>query len=140
MTVPDTTPGTISRVRNSKATIVRRLAAASALALAVCGLSAALASAGSNERIDVKYGYATFDSEGERLAAGDIWPDHRGVRAKLTWFEDGVKHFEAVTDGSEGLESSRNLSIPDRTTVFLQLCYTRDGVDDNCTESRRGEA
>ena len=140
MTIPDTTPGTIGCVRHSKSAIFRRLAAIGALALAVCGLSAAAASAGSNERIDVRYGYVTFDSEGERLAAGDLWPDGRGVRAKLTWFEDGVKHIEAVTDGSEGLESSRNLSIPEGTTVFLQLCYTRDGVDDTCTKSQRAEA
>jgi hypothetical protein len=140
MTIPDTTPGTIGRVRDSKAAVIRRLAAVGALALAVCGLGAAVASAGSDERIDVRYGYVTFESEGERLAAGDLWPDRRGVRAKLTWFEDGVKHIEAVTDGSEGLESSRNLSIPERTTVFLQLCYTRDGVDDNCTESQQAEA
>jgi hypothetical protein len=120
--------------------MLRRLPAICALALVVCGLSAAVASAGSNERIDVKYGYVTFESEGERLAAGDIWPDGRGVRAKLTWFEEGDKHVEAVTDGSEGLESSRNLSIPERTSVFLQLCYTRDGVDDGCTKSQRAEA
>lgn len=45
-----------------------------------------------------------------------------------------------MTDGSAGLESSKNLSIPERTTVFLQLCYTRKGAEVNCTKSQRAEA
>ena len=130
MTVPNTTPGTI----------VRRLAAISALAFAVSFLSAPLASAGSNERIDVKYGYVRFDSEGEKLAAADIWANHVGIRAKLTLFKDGKKKVARVTDSSAGYESSKNFSIREGTTVFLQLCYVRDGAEGKCSRAHRAEA
>ncbi len=51
-----------------------------------------------------------------------------------------VPNTTSVTDGSAGYESSKNLSIPERTTVFLQLCYTRNGADDKCTKSKRDES
>jgi hypothetical protein len=118
----------------------RRSAAAGALTLALGGLAAQPASAGSDERIDVKYGYATFRSDGDRLAAGDIWADGRGVRARLTWVRRGKTKRASVLDGSAGYESARHLSIREGTTVYLQLCYTNDGKDLNCTRAQKAEA
>jgi hypothetical protein len=129
MNIP-TTPGTLGR----------RLSAISALVVTLLGLVAPAAFAGSDERIDVKYGYVRFDSDGDKLAAGDIWPDRRGVRARLVWFKDGARKSAKVTDGSAGLESSKHLRIREGTTVWLQLCYTKHGADLNCTRSQRAEA
>jgi hypothetical protein len=118
----------------------RRVAVAGALALALTGLSAPTASAGSYERIDVRYGYVEFEPDGNRLTAGDIWPDDTGVRARLSWKEpDGVES-ASVTDGSEGYASSENLDIEDGTTVLLHLCFTRNGADVNCTDGQQAEA
>src|SRR5262245_53870264 len=107
----------------------QRITYIAALALVAFGLSTPVASAGSNERIDVKYGYARFDSEGEKLAAADIYANRRGVRAKLVWYVHGKKKKAQVTDGSAGYESSIKLSIHEGTAVWLQLCYTRGGAD-----------
>ncbi len=45
-----------------------------------------------------------------------------------------------ATDGSAGLESSKHLRFREGTTVWLQLCNTKNGADLNCTRSQRAEA
>jgi hypothetical protein len=135
MSTPRTAPGTRAR------TPIATIAAISALALTAFGLSASAASAGSDERIDVRYGYVRFEAHGDELTAGDIWADHRGVRARLGWEdEDGRPRTATITDTSAGYERSRNLSIKEGTTVYLQLCYTRGGKDDGCTRVQKAEA
>jgi hypothetical protein len=114
----------------------RRAALAVALALAVMGLVAGAASAQSPERIDGKYGYVTFDPEGDVVEATDIWDDGYGVRARLKW-EGGSG---SVTDYSGLYGKSKRLSIPEGTTVYLTMCYTNNGHAFNCSEPQSGEA
>lgn len=138
MTTPTAIPDVLGRVRASVAPIGVSLAVTGALMLALLGLGTPTASAGSNERIDVKYGYVRFDSEGEKLYAADIWgPDHRGVRAYLNW---AGGNGASITDGPGGYESVRDLFIPEGTKVTLTLCYTKRGVDDTCTDFERAVA
>jgi hypothetical protein len=118
----------------------RLVAVIGALGLVASGASAPVASAGSDERIDVKYGYARFDSHGETLAAGDIHKDGIGVRARLGWEDASGPHTVSVIDTFEGYESSKDLSIPEGTTVYLQLCYVRGSQDLNCTRVQAAEA
>jgi hypothetical protein len=133
MTVPSST-------RSRLAAVARRAAVIGALELVASGASAPVASAGSDERIDVKYGYARFDSDGEKLAAGDIHKDGIGVRARLGWEDENGPHTVSVVDTFAGYESSKNLSIAEGTTVYLQLCYVRGSQDLNCTRVRAAEA
>ena len=69
MTTPTVIPTMPGRVQASLASIGACIAVPCALALALFGPATPTASAGSNERIDVKYGYVKFDSEGEHLYA-----------------------------------------------------------------------
>jgi hypothetical protein len=46
----------------------------------------------------------------------------------------------SVIDTFEGYESSKDLSIPEGTTVYLQLCYVRGSQDLNCTRVQAAEA
>jgi hypothetical protein len=133
MTVPSST-------RSRLAAVARRAAVIGALELVASGASAPVASAGSDERIDVKYGYARFDSDGEKLAAGDIHKDGIGVRARLGWEDENGPHTVSVVDTFAGYESSKNLSIAEGTTVYLQLCYVRGSEDLNCTRVQAAEA
>jgi hypothetical protein len=133
MTVPGST-------RSRLVAVARRVAVTGALGLIASGASAPVASAGSDERIDVKYGYARFDSDGEKLAAGDIHKDGIGVRARLGWEDENGPHTVSVVDTFAGYESSKNLSIAEGTTVYLQLCYVRGNEDLNCTRVQAAEA
>jgi hypothetical protein len=133
MTVPSST-------RSRLAAVARRAAVIGARELVASGASAPVASAGSDERIDVKYGYARFDSDGEKLAAGDIHKDGIGVRARLGWEDENGPHTVSVVDTFAGYESSKNLSIAEGTTVYLQLCYVRGSEDLNCTRVQAAEA
>jgi hypothetical protein len=132
MTIPGTALHAPSRARTP---IV-----VGALALSALGLSAPVASAGSNERIDVKYGYVRFESEGDKLVAGDIWGDRRGIRARLGWETKKGPKTASVIDTFAGLESSKHLSIAEGTTVYLQLCYVRGTHDLSCTRVQKAEA
>lgn len=138
MNVPSSTPRMPGRTRAAR--VARRMAAGGALTLIVSATCAPVASAGSDERIDVKYGYARFEAHGEKLVAGDIYKDGKGVRARLGWEDSSGPHTASVIDTSAGYESSRNLSIAEGTTVYLQLCYTRDGQDLSCTRVQAAEA
>ena len=94
MTDPNTTPGTLGRVRTPKAAIIRRLATICALALTVLGLNVAVAAAGTHEVIKTKRGSVSFNDLGETLTAADDLDDGYGILASLTW--DG--HIVTVTD------------------------------------------
>jgi hypothetical protein len=107
-----------------------------ALGLALVGLSVGTAYAQSDARIDGKYGYVTFQANGEIIEAADIWEDGYGVRAILRW-EGGSAH---VNDYGGLYGKSRNLSIREGTTVYLTLCYTNNGKAFNCSDPERGEA
>jgi hypothetical protein len=115
---------------------VRRIAITGALALTLFALSVPAASAGENEEIVVKGGWAAFKHKDEILLARDNLGDHLGVRAHLLW--DGrAAH---VTDASGGSTAGRNLSIPEGTTVWLVVCYTRHGEDVQCSGAQKAEA
>lgn len=122
----------------------RRIAATAALSIAAAStlswVGAPAASASSDERIDVKYGYVKFEAAGEKLTAGDIWGDGYGVRARLGWETSKGPKTAWVIDTSAGYESTKDLSIREGTTVYLQLCYTRHGADVKCTRSKAAEA
>ena len=77
MTVSSTRPARLVRVRS----IAVLLAAVGAVALS--GLAAPAASAGSSEEIRTTGAWAKFDDLGEELMVGDIAKDGRGARAYL---------------------------------------------------------
>jgi hypothetical protein len=79
----------------------RRIAVAGALAPAVSGPSASMAFAGSDERIDVKYGYAKFEAHGDKLTAGDIWKDGYGVQ-RLGWENSKGPRTASIINTSTG--------------------------------------
>jgi hypothetical protein len=102
----------------------------------VFGLAAPAAQAGENARIDGKYGYVTFQHHGEIIKAADIYKDGYGVRAILKW-EGGSAR---VTSYGKLYPVPKNLSIPERTTVYLTLCYTQNKHSFNCSDPVEAEA
>jgi hypothetical protein len=126
------------------------------LAVAVVALAAAGAQAapppdppgtvrGENERIETDRGYVEFLHHGEILEAKDKRLDGRGIRAHLV-FGLERRDFAPDTLGPGGFEigtatdrvadrlpKSSNLSHPDGQTVSIQMCYTKDGVDVECS-------
>jgi len=132
MDIP-TTPGTTHRGRLAAAVL--------ALALLVFGLSAPDALAGTNQAIQTEKGSVYFDHYGEYLTACDKKYDGQGVRAYLYWSSTKTGK---VTDydsyGGETLCEGVNLSIPEGTTVWLQMCYTDNKVDVKCSKTQRAEA
>jgi hypothetical protein len=113
----------------------RRIAVTSALALALFGSTVATASAEENEEIYAKYGNVTFEAYGEKITAATYRSDY-GVRAYLHWSRN--KSASVIADGL--YEESRNLSIPEGTTVSLTMCYTKNGLDVKCGDYQLGEA
>jgi hypothetical protein len=109
-----------------------------ALALA---FSAPAAHAGSDQEIRTDRGQVAFDHHGEWLTACDENADGYGVRAYLRW--SSTKSAQ-VTDydsyGGATLCESKNLSIPEGTTVWLTMCYTDNRVDVKCSKSQRAVA
>jgi hypothetical protein len=143
MTIPNTTPGTLGRVRTSKAAIIRRLSAICALALAVFGLSASAASAGESERIRTKGGVAKFDASGDILRVLDTRRDGYSVRARLTWFDptDNTLQEAFLTDpNSKGRSKAKRLAIPEGITVRLKLCYVDNTGPVSCSKEQDGVA
>ena len=134
MTHPNTTPGTLGRVRTPKAAIIRRLATIGALALTVLGLNVAVAAAGTHEVIKTKRGSVSFNDLGETLTAADHYKDGYAIRASLTWGGRIV----TVTDNT-GVKPPnyrfKNLSIPEGTPVKLQMCYLDEGRVVQCSDS-----
>ncbi len=140
MTIPTATPGALARARTPFAGLLARLALAGAAVLAVCALAAPVASADpGDERIDGKYGFVEFQSDGEILRAADIVPDGYGVRAYLRW-KGGNSASAWDTKGIDHYPDVRNLSIREGTRVSLTMCYTRNGVDVRCSDYQLGTA
>jgi len=137
MTIP-TTPGTPARARTPIATIIRRIAAISALAVTAFGLSVATASAGEPQQIRTNGGTVVFDDLGELVVAKDKRADGLSVMANLAW---GKASATVVDDsGASGAGETGNLSIPEGTTVWLIMCYEVDGITVKCSDSQRGVA
>jgi hypothetical protein len=143
MTIPSTTPGTLARARTPIAAMIRRLAAISALALTVFGLSVPVASAGESERIRTKGGLVEFQAHGDILRALDTRRDGYAVRARLTWFDrlDGTFHKAFVTDpNSAGTSRAKPLPIPEGTSVHLKVCYIDNTGPVSCSKEQDGVA
>jgi hypothetical protein len=106
--------------------LVRRLAALSALALALLGLGASAASAGQSQDISTERGAVWFNQHGDRLYAIDTKVDGKGVEASVTW----AGHLKTATDrGAHGPPKLTNLDLPEGTVIELQMCYfTRSGL------------
>jgi hypothetical protein len=130
MNLPSTTPDTLPRA------MIRRLAALSALALTVFGVSVATASAGESERIVANGGTAKFLHEGEILYVSDNIKDGWNMQAELlnlTDYEGDEGSWWLIDRGADGDPSEANLSIRDGSKLWLRLCYTRKGEDDECS-------
>jgi len=118
---------------------MRRIAVIAALT--ALGISVPSASAGQSEEISTERGSVVFLANGERLLAHDEKRDGYGVRAVLTWNDEFGGHTASVTDGSSsGGPARRNLSFPERKTVWLQLCYTKNGAQGKCSLTQRAVA
>jgi hypothetical protein len=131
MTVPSTTPGLLRRVRAA-------LLAASIGAVTMLGLGASTADAGSYEEIRTAGAWAKFDDIGEHLMVGDIAKDRKGARAYLNW-AGGNSASVHVAGYAKPLDD-KDLSIPEGTKVTLTVCYTKRGVDVQCSDFQWAEA
>ena len=108
----------------TRARSLRGLAAAAVATAAVCGLGAPAASAATSESIATHRGSVAFHGDGEELWAIDQKRDGYGIRAFLSW----KGHWASVSDrGARGVAELRDLSIPERTPVYLQMCYLGAG-------------
>lgn len=114
----------------------KKAAVAGALAPLALGFAVPGASAAQNVRIDGKYGYVTFEAHGEMLSAADIYKDGYGVRAYLKWKGGSAQ----VTNAGKLYPVSKNLSIPEGTTVYLRMCYTNNGKAFKCSAPKAGVA
>jgi hypothetical protein len=114
----------------------KRFAVIGALALFGFGVGAPVALGAEDARIDGKYGYVTFKANGEIIEAADIYKDGYGVRAYLRWQGGSA----SVTSAGKLYPVPKNLSIPERTTVYLTMCYTNNGHAFKCSAPRRAEA
>ncbi|HWM10793.1 MAG TPA: hypothetical protein VNO82_15670 [Solirubrobacteraceae bacterium] len=124
MTLPRTAPGLLGRV----------LLATSIAAL----LCTSTASAGSSEEIRTSGAWAKFDDLGEDLMVGDIAKDRKGARAYLRWA--GGNSASVHVSGYAKPLDTRDLSIPEGTKVTLTVCYTKRGVDVQCSDFQWAEA
>jgi hypothetical protein len=121
--------------------IIRRIAVAGALAVSALGIAAASASAGENEQITTEGGTAVFTHRGDRILAHDERRDGYGVAAVLTWNDDFGGHEAKVIDGrSSGGPDRKTVPLPEGTTVWLSLCYTKNGRGVKCSLTQRAEA
>jgi hypothetical protein len=120
---------------------VKRFAVTGALALPLFGLGVTPALAGENEQISTEGGSVVFTHRGEILLAEDERRDGYGVGAFLTWNDDFGGHQAKVVDGhAGGRPARRNLSLPEGTTVWLEICYTKHGRGVKCSLTQRAEA
>jgi hypothetical protein len=155
MTVPSTTPGLLGHVRawtsqtprTNELSMTRRFARGSLLAallataigaVTMFGLGVSTAAAGSYEEIRTKGAWAKFDDLGEELMVGDIAKDRKGARAYLHW-AGGNSASVHVAGYAKPLDE-RDLSIPEGTKVTLTVCYTKRGIDVQCSDPQWAEA
>jgi hypothetical protein len=141
MNIPSTTPGTLPRA------MIRRLAALSALALTVFGVSVPAASA-DDQRIRTNGGEVNFNDAGGpvgnnvvSISAIDKRRDGYAVRAYLQWTDrDGV-HATSVTDPrSTGKGDAKDVVILSGTAVLLSMCYIDNGHIKQCSFSQPAAA
>jgi hypothetical protein len=111
---------------------------AAVLAAAMFGPAATTASAGSSEEIRTKGAWAKFDDLGEHLMVGDIAKDRKGARAYLNWAGGNSASVHVAGYGKP--LARRDLSIPEGTKVTLTVCYTKRGVDVQCSDFQWAEA
>lgn len=112
------------------------IAVTGVLALAVSGLSVPAASAGDSELIEVKGGYGLFADGGDLLRAVDQRRDGYGVRARLGFSGTSAT---ATAQGVGELQDN-DLNVREGAKVWLQVCYTKKGVDVKCSQFQRGTA
>jgi hypothetical protein len=139
MNIPSTTPGMHRRAH----TMIRRLAAVSAMALTGFGLSVPAASAGESERIRTKGGILKFEADGDVLRVLDTRRDGYAVRARATWFDptDNTLQKAFLTDpNSKGRSKAKRLPIPEGITVRLKLCYVDNTGPVSCSKEQDGVA
>jgi hypothetical protein len=123
MIVPSTTPGLLGHVRAWTS---------------MFGLGVSTAAAGSYEEIRTEGAWAKFDDLGEELMVGDIAKDRKGARAYLHW-AGGNSASVHVAGYAKPLDE-RDLSIPEGTKVTLTVCYTKRGIDVQCSDPQWAEA
>lgn len=121
---------------------VRALALASTAALTLTATTVAQAHAdegegGKPQRISTARGMAHFYNIGETIEARDFAKDGYGIRAHLFWA--GGNH-ASVWAGGKGEVKTKDISVPEGTTVYLQLCYTDGGKDFQCSKTQKGRA
>ena len=139
MTVPSTTPGLLGRVRVWTSRLARGSLLAALLATSIGGgFGVSTASAGSYEEIRTAGAWAKFDDLGEELIVGDIAKDHKGARAYLHW--PGGNSASVHVAGYAKPHAERDLSIREGTKVTLTVCYTKRGLDVQCSKPQWAEA
>lgn len=140
MTIPMTTPGSLSRGRTPISAILRRIAVTGALALSVLALAVPAASAGEYQSIRTREGVVEFRPDGEVLVAVELKPGGYDVRARLSWcVADDDCTDATVTDGG-GYPDEKNLSIRENLPVLLDMCYVKDGHVVKCSNAQSAVA
>jgi len=69
---------------------------------------------------------------------GDIAKDRKGARAYLRW--PGGNSASVHVAGYAKPLDRRDLSIPEGTKVTLTVCYTKRGLDVQCSDFQWAEA
>jgi hypothetical protein len=118
--------------------IARASLLAALLAISIAAVGVSTADAGSYEEIRTKGAWAKFDDIGEHLMVGDIAKDRKGARAYLHW-AGGNSASVHVAGYAKPLDD-RDLSIAEGTRVTLTVCYTKRGVDVQCSDPQWAEA
>ena len=123
MTVPSSTPGVLTRARNSVAAGVRRVTMVGAVGLAGLAVGAPAASAGKSQTIDTKGGYIEFRDRGEVLLAKDDRRDGYSVSAELS-LEEQLPLVDVVDgDGANRSPNSKRYPLDEGTNVWVRMCY-----------------
>ncbi|MEU4495578.1 hypothetical protein OG729_38510 [Streptomyces sp. NBC_00210] len=118
----------------------RKTALAATAALAMTGICASTSMAaeamGATAVIRTSRSAAYWYHGTNTLHVGDYKADGIGARAYLTWGGNKV----SVYANGENKGQDKHLSIREGTTVWLQLCYTREGKNYQCSATKKGVA
>ncbi|PWK82515.1 hypothetical protein C8D88_113108 [Lentzea atacamensis] len=96
-----------------------------------------------------KGGMAWFRAYGEHFAVCDRDYDDLGVRGRLTWTHNGVKHERKVWHHTGHHQDPRlnctkypnDINVPEGTTVYLQVCLQKEkGAPLKYCDTDTGEA
>lgn len=102
------------------------------------GTGVPAAQAGVTQDIRTARSGAWFYHFGDRLVVSDYkFGDGYGARAYLTW---GKNKKEVYANGRNNPTSELNLDIKENTTVWLQLCFTKNGKNTDCSSTQRAVA